>query len=187
MSKRSLLIGFGLGLIFSSGYWFAYSAENPGNQMMTREQLQQAAASMNLVLLDEAEYKRLQEQQPADGQESTDPPQQPTPPAPAKGPVSPAQPGAQAPVTPPATTPQVPAPSAPANPPSVRIVVQAGMKSAEVAALLMKAGLLPPENQFLEKLRDQNRLHRIRTGTYLIPKGTSEDELIRLLTTPPSR
>jgi len=187
MSKRQLLIGFGLGLMFSSGYWFAYSAENPDNERMTREQLQQAAASMNLVLLDQAEYKRLQEKATSDGQESPEAPQQPTPPASAKEPATPAQPGASAPGNQTAPPPQPPVPSPPAKPPSVQIVVNAGMKSAEVAILLVKAGLLPPDNQFVEKLRDQNKLHRIRTGTYQIPKGTSEDELIRLLTTPPSR
>jgi hypothetical protein len=52
---------------------------------------------------------------------------------------------------------------------------------------LVDAGILEPDNQFVEKLKKQNKLNRIRVGTYQIPLGASEADIVSIIATPPKK
>ncbi|WP_134686226.1 MltG/YceG/YrrL family protein [Brevibacillus migulae] len=188
--KRNLLMGFGAGLVFAAGFMIVFPPQGK-SAVMTKEQLQSAAQAYDMVLVSKQEYEKWKEKE-----ESGNKGKAPTAPAKPVSPTAPKQGTGQAPAAPktPAegttpTTPAAPAQQAPAAPAApadkVSFTVTAGMTSANVAAQLVKAGVLPPNNQFVRKLRDQNKLNRIRTGTYSLEKGMSEDDVIKLLTTPP--
>jgi hypothetical protein len=167
MVNRSMLLGFGAGLVFAAGFMLVFPSPAATPPTLTKEQLQAAAEASNMILVPKQEYE---------GKPATPPaaPAQPTPPSAQK-------PTAGAPAQPQTTA----VPAVPTQYVEFRIIP--GTNSAEVALQLVKAGILPKENQFVEKLRDQKKLNRIRSGTYRIPKGISVDELIRLLTTPPKK
>jgi cell division protein YceG involved in septum cleavage len=52
---------------------------------------------------------------------------------------------------------------------------------------MVEAGVLKADNTLVETLRAQNKLNRIRVGTYQIPVGASEAEIVRIITTPPAK
>jgi hypothetical protein len=189
MDKRSLLSGFGAGVVFAAGFLLVFPAQGPTSSSLTKEQLQAAAEAYQMVLVPKQEYDKWQQKNKQSEAPVTPPsaPVQPT--APAVRPPSAATPSQpQAPAAPP-PQPQMPAGQAPAAPvvpkPTVSFTVKPGMSSTDVARGLVQAGVLPPDSPFVEKLREQKKLNRIRSGTYKIPKGITVDELIRLLTTPP--
>jgi len=188
--KRSLLMGFGAGLVFAAGFMIVFPPQG-NSAVMTKEQLQSAAEAYDMIIVSKQEYEKWKEKEESGNEGKT-----PTTPAKPVSPTSPKQGTGQAPDAPKApaggaapSKPTAPADQAPAAPNApaekVSFSVTPGMTSANVAAQLVKAGVLPPNNQFVRKLRDQNKLNRIRTGTYNLEKGMSEDELIKQLTTPP--
>ncbi|MGN7470203.1 DNA polymerase III subunit gamma/tau [Brevibacillus sp. SAFN-007a] len=56
-----------------------------------------------------------------------------------------------------------------------------------VAATLVKEGILPENNKFVEQLRAMDKLNRIRVGTYQVSLPVSEKEIAQLITTPPKK
>ena len=83
-------------------------------------------------------------------------------------------------------TPSTPAvPNTPVEVVTIKIPYKATAKTT--AWLLVEAGLLPKNNNFIATLDKQNKLNRIRVGTYKIPKGTSIEKIIQILTTPPAQ
>ncbi|NGQ94037.1 hypothetical protein G3578_02475 [Brevibacillus sp. SYP-B805] len=200
MDKRSLLFGFGAGVAFAAGFMLVFPAQGPTAFSLTKEQLQAAAEANQMVLVPKQEYEKWQQHKQSEAP-VTPPsaPGQPTAPAvqlpsaaepsqpQAPAAPQPQKPAGQAPAThsqPLKPTGQPPtAPSAPK--PTVSFTVKPGMTSTDVARGLVQAGVLPPDSPFVEKLREQKKLNRIRSGIYTIPKGIPVDELIRLLTTPP--
>lgn len=187
MTNRNLFLGFGAGLVFAAGFMIVFPPQG-SSSVLTKEQLQAAAQAYNMMLIPKQEYDELQEKKQQENE--------------AKAPKAPAQPASptaiapgagQAPVEPKApaaggrpTMPAAPANQAPAAAKEkISFQVTPGMTSATVSSQLVKAGILPADNQLIRKLRDQKKLNRIRTGTYLIEKGISEEDLIKLLTTPP--
>ncbi|WP_139488958.1 endolytic transglycosylase MltG [Brevibacillus dissolubilis] len=200
MANRNFLMGLGLGIIFAALYMLVYPPASAGvPAQVTQEQLQELAQAQGLAIVPKKEYdewsKQKEEQakkeQPAKpttpvptpkAPAATTPPKTTTPPAA----TTPAQPK----VTPPPTT-TTPAPAtqpAPTQPvQTATIVVRPGMTSAAVARELVAAGVLPQNNNFVRTLRDTNKLNRLRTGTYQIPKGATVDQVIAILTTPPKK
>lgn len=211
MINRSLLLGFGAGLVFAAGFMMVFPVAGNQGAALNQKQLEEAAAALNMVLVPKEQTQTGKEEKKV-GEDLKQPPTTPTTPhAPAApsagtGKGTPSQPSASKPSTPvtpstkPGAAPALPtapadqkaptsptptAPMAPAK--NISFSVTPGMTSAKVAAALVKQGILPANNRFVAKLRDQNKLNRIRTGSYQIPQGISEDELIRLLTTPPRK
>ncbi len=191
MINRNLFLGFGAGLVFAAGFMIVFPPQG-ASSALTKEELQTAAQAYNMMLIPKQEYEELREkkQQENEAKTPSTPAKPATPAAPAPGagqaPAEPKAPAAGG--TPTTTNPMPPANQPPAAPKEqISFRVNAGMTSAHVSRELVKAGILPENNQFVQKLRDQNKLDRIRTGTYQIEKGIAEDELIKLLTTPPRK
>ncbi|GAA4700962.1 endolytic transglycosylase MltG [Brevibacillus fulvus] len=262
MSRRSLLLGFGAGMLFAGGYLLVYPAdESP--RPLTQQELQAAAQTYDLVVLTKEEYQQLQqnsaqagEQSPAaksddkppaetssatgekaTGEEPVSEHLQPLPAAPkqastpkaqtpaspsapnSKTPSSPAQPtasvkqpaaSAKQPVAP---TPAQPSaavsaskensdksvvPAVPASPeveqpgqptvsePTVEVRIPGGYSTNQVGQLLHKAGLVADVNGFVAEMKAEQKVDRIRAGTYQLSKNLTMDQLIKLITTPPT-
>ncbi len=108
-------------------------------------------------------------------------PQASTPPTPPTMPQ-----GGTMPTPPSAPTGNV-APTAPKPAPElVTVYIPYRTNATQAAAILVKAGLLPQNNGFVQLLREKQLLNRIRVGTYRIAKGTPPEEIARILTTPPA-
>ncbi|USG67955.1 DNA polymerase III subunit gamma/tau [Brevibacillus ruminantium] len=56
-----------------------------------------------------------------------------------------------------------------------------------VARTLVESGILNADNRFVDTLRAQDKLDRIRVGTYQIPLGASEEEIVKIIATPPKK
>lgn len=191
--KRNLLLGFGAGLAFAAGFMLVFPPQQTASQF-TKEQLQSAAEAYNMMLISKQEYEEWKgEKEPAAGNDKA-----PAAPAKPTAPTAPKQEAGQPPAQPkpPASDSTTPTPTPPTSQTPTAAVapkekisfrVTPGMNSTDVSSLLVNAGVLPAKNQFIRKLRDRNKLNRIRSGFYQIEKGISEDDLIKLLTTPPRR
>lgn len=84
-----------------------------------------------------------------------------------------------------AQEPQVTSPGVPVELVTVRIP---GATNATAAGkLLADAGLIQSADQLVNALRAAGKLDRIRANTYQIPKGTSIDEIVKRITTPPKK
>ncbi len=198
MINRSLLIGFGIGLVFSAGFLSIFPVESV-NLTLSKEQLEAYAKSQNFVLLPKEQYEELtkgkkQEKQPTKAPIPPAKPTDTTAPQPVDPPSSVKQPGT---VTPPETVPpssvnrpsanQPTTPQKPATPVEiVTITIPYKATGVYVSKRLVDAGLLPKNNDFVALLEEQNKLGRIRVGTFRIPKGTSAQDIIRIITTPPA-
>jgi outer membrane biosynthesis protein TonB len=213
MRKRELLAGFGAGLMVAAAVLGAVHHAAPASSAsLTKEQVKQAAEALQMVVLSKAEYDRLRQEQKVSLPPAPTPPKQPQAPAV----VTPSQPKTQTPLPPEvdrnpetAAAPQppsaavpaagsepsktdgnsrIPGPAAP-QPPAATVTVQVPYKATAegVARKLVEAGVLGADNTLVETLRAQNKLNRIRVGTYQIPTGASETDIVRIITTPPAK
>ncbi|MFM1650844.1 hypothetical protein ACI7RC_01940 [Brevibacillus sp. B_LB10_24] len=168
------LFGFGTGLIAAAAFLYILGlAQEPA--VATEEKLRTAAMQQQLIVLSQQEYDELVER----GKKP-----QPTP---EKPPVPPAEQALPAESLPqggasPAETAAKPAEP---KPELVTVKVTPKMSGTAVARMLVNAGLLDADNRFVDTLRTKQKLNRIRTGTYQFAKGTSVEEIIRVMTTPP--
>ncbi|WP_019119147.1 hypothetical protein [Brevibacillus massiliensis] len=170
------LFGFGTGLIAAAGVLYTgWLDEEPAGA--TEEELRQAAMQQQLVLLSQQEYDKLLEMSKKPQQTLEKPP---VPPADQAGPPQ-SQPQGDALPKETAAKPDEPKPEL------VTVKVTPKMSSTAVARMLVSAGLLDAENRFVDKLRAEQKLNRVRTGTYQFAKGTSVEEIIRVMTTPPPK
>jgi hypothetical protein len=206
MSKREWLFGFGAGLFVASTVLGAVQHAAPASSAsLTKEQVKQAAEALQMVILSKAEYDRLRQEQNVSLPSAASPKQPQTPSV-----TAPTQPKTQSPRPPednsgpqPPSTPAPAAagdsskpggntanstPSAP-KPPAATVTVQVPYRATAegVARSMVEAGVLKADNTLVETLRAQNKLNRIRVGTYQIPVGASEAEIVRIITTPPAK
>ncbi|MGC5324091.1 hypothetical protein [Brevibacillus sp. SYSU BS000544] len=203
MISRNLLIGFGLGLLFSASFLTIFPSAAPEGKP-TQEQLEAYAKSQNYVLVPKKQYDELVKDKKPESEspkaptspQDTTPPQQVTPPTTQVPPANATSPNAPVPPTgtdqpetstpPAANTPSTPTqPTAPVK--IVTITIPYNSTAKNVARMLVDAGLLPENNNFVTQLKEKQKLNRIRVGTYKIPTGTSVDEIIRIITTPPPK
>lgn len=205
MISRNLMIGFGLGLLFSASFLTIFPSAVPQGKL-TQEQLEAYAKSQNFVLVPQKEYDEFVKEKNPQGKQPTQSPVPPTnpqdttspqpvtPPLQQVPPANPTTPNTTAPPTganPPATAtpPASKAPSPPTQPSApvkkVTITIPYNSTAKNVARMLVEAGLLPVNNNFIAQLKEKQKLNRIRVGTYKIPEGTSVDEIIHMITTPP--
>jgi hypothetical protein len=206
MANRQLFLGFGAGLIFAAGFLTVFPLAEKAENSMTQEQLQAAAAAMQMVLLPKAEYDQLvkqERQKEGMEQKSTgvkepnlpqvkqtaavvqpNQPQAQQPSAQTEAAAAPNLPSAQTPAA--ANTPQAQSPAAPeAAEAAVTVRIPGGTSAAEAARILEQAGILPADNRFVDLIRAQKKSDRIRAGTYQFRAGISVEEIIKLVTTPP--
>lgn len=206
MMKRNLFIGFGLGLVFSAGFLSVFSNTTPSMEL-SKEQLEAYAKAQNYVLVPKDQYEELKQGTEKGNQAPTRPtspvkPSEPTAPSKVTPPPAEGQPGQAVPpagtpsptTTVPPTQGTVPSADGPKTPQSpaapaeiVTVTIPYKATGIDTARLLVEAGLLPQKNQFIATLKKQNKLNRIRVGTYKIPKGTSTEKIIEIITTPPAQ
>ncbi|MCH5271190.1 MAG: hypothetical protein J1E83_10635 [Lachnospiraceae bacterium] len=93
----------------------------------------------------------------------------------------------QAPVNTPETSTPSPSPS-PENTPetsageTVTITIRSGQSSVAVSKMLEEAGLVTSASAYDKFLCDNGYDKRLKTGTYQIPVGASEEEIARIIT-----
>jgi hypothetical protein len=199
MDKRDVLLGFGAGLIAASGFLLFLPAPSPAPApSFTQDQLRAAAESLNLVVLSKDEYEQLTQAKKVAVKETPLSPKQPQAVSTAAEPASPApvqtkQPAVSAPAA--SQQPAKPqtvagtSPASPSAPEAVPIPVTIPYKATAegVARMMVEAGILPKENKLVETLRTQDKLDRIRVGTYRIRPGVTEEEIVKVITTPPKK
>lgn len=66
--------------------------------------------------------------------------------------------------------------------PTISIVIESGIGSDQISILLAEAGLIERADEFDNYLCSNGYSTKIRYGAYEIPLGTSEEEIIRILT-----
>ncbi|RNB91850.1 hypothetical protein EDM56_03615 [Brevibacillus fluminis] len=87
-----------------------------------------------------------------------------------------------------AQEPQTTSPASPEIPVELVTVRIPGATNATAAGkLLADAGLIQSADQLVNALRAAGKLDRIRANTYQIPKGTSIDDIVKRITTPPKK
>ncbi|MGG1661389.1 DNA polymerase III subunit gamma/tau [Brevibacillus sp. NRS-1366] len=86
-----------------------------------------------------------------------------------------------------ALTPTAPVVEVPVAQKTVSFTVPYKATAEEVARILVEEGILPADNKFVDQLRSQNKLNRIRVGTYQVSDSASEAEIAKLITTPPKK
>lgn len=119
---------------------------------------------------------------------TANPPQKVQAPAASQPEASKAQEVTTAPQAPATKSPATSNPSPPSEPQELVTVRIPGATNATAAGKLMvDAGLIQSPEQLVHALRDANKLNRIRASTYQIPKGTSIDDIVKRITTPPKK
>ena len=207
MCKRELLFGFGAGMLVAAA---ALGLVRPDEKTsaaaaLSREEIRAAAEGLEMVVLSREEYEQLKQGEKVDAEQVPDPPRKPVEPtvqeaespragtaeSPEVSAPDPATP-ASAPETPPAAVPSAALQPASAQPPSqpsavIRKKISIPYKATAegVARMLVAEGILPADNKLVDILRAQNKLHRIRVGTYEFSVPASEEEIVRIITTPP--
>lgn len=190
MRKRELLFGFGAGLIVATSIvGLTHPKQQPVPASLSREQMKEAADALQMVVLSQEEYDQWQQEKkvhlkPASAANQPKSPQV----DPAKPPVAPATKQ-----TSPSEQPQSPgntvAPAGVQKPraPIVSFTVPYKATAEGVAHTLVEAGILPAENTLVDDLRSQDKLDRIRVGTYQISASATVADIVELLTTPPKK
>lgn len=64
----------------------------------------------------------------------------------------------------------------------IAIIVQRGEVSETIADKLQNAGVVPDAKVFNKYLTDNNYADNLQTGTFNIPKGASQEEIAKILT-----
>jgi hypothetical protein len=175
MVNRNLLFGFGAGLIVSAGFLSLLPDQTqPAAGVMTKGQLQSVAEAQNFVLVPKGEYEQLVGSKQSSKALPPKAPEQP------KLPQATIQPQAASSV-----------PAAPKKPEASKEIVSVTIpyraSAEDVESLLVQAGVLPKENKLIETLRTLDKLDRIRVGTYQLSKGTTEEQIVKMIATPPKQ
>lgn len=200
MHKRELLLGFGAGVLVATAV-IGLSIPKPASVSapITAEQMKEVADSMDMVVLTKEEYEVLQGEKKVSVQPAATPPTAPEKPEaadlakPVVDPVStPAvtQPKQSSTAQMPAVAPTAPAqaPDAaetPEQPVMASFTIPYKATAEGVSKILVQEQILPENNSLVDELRSQNKLNRIRVGTYEIPVPATEKDIVKLITTPP--
>ncbi|WP_238933361.1 DNA polymerase III subunit gamma/tau [Brevibacillus choshinensis] len=212
MHKRELLLGFGAGLIVAASItgWFFGKQVPSGARALSSDEIKSAAQELQMVVLTKEEYEQWQQEKKVNVKPAPLPPKAPATPALeqttqpqtpvtkqaetpkkpiAENEVSTSQPAQTvASATPhPVQSPAAPAIQAPEIQKQVSFTVPYKATAQGVAKQLVDAGILPANNKFVDELRNQDKLDRIRVGTYQISTPATETEIVKLITTPPKK
>lgn len=217
MRKQELLFGFGAGLIVATSIIGLLAPKQTAQApAMTVDQMKVAAQELEMVVLTADEYKQWQEEKKVNVQPAPGVPKAPVTPkvgqivapvtkqpqTPTVQPTTPAASSEQK-VTPPTDpvnkdvqpTPTVPNTQTPTSPNAeapvadkkVSFTVPYKATAEDVAQILVKEGILPADNQFVDQLRASDKLNRIRVGTYEVSTAAKEADIVKLITTPPKK
>lgn len=83
------------------------------------------------------------------------------------------------------SSPESKTPAAPVSTEVITVRIPGATSATQTSRLLFEAGITASPEQLVDELRSQQKLDRIRAGSYQIAKGTSVEEIVKLLTTPP--
>ncbi|PSJ92822.1 DNA polymerase III subunit gamma/tau [Brevibacillus fortis] len=111
----------------------------------------------------------------------------PTNPVSKDGQPTPTVPNTKTPTPPNTGAPKAPTVEAPVVDKKVSFTVPYKATAEDVAQILVKEGILPADNQFVDQLRASDKLNRIRVGTYEVSTATKEADIVKLITTPPKK
>lgn len=76
-----------------------------------------------------------------------------------------------------------PAPATPgAEPTKVTLTIEPGSSSQEIAAVVMEAGLVATEQEFLDMVTELGVETGLKAGTFTIPAGATVEEVVTVLT-----
>ncbi|KQL44414.1 DNA polymerase III subunit gamma/tau [Brevibacillus choshinensis] len=206
MRKRELLLGFGAGMIVAAAItgWFQAKQVPSSTRALSSDQIKNAAKELQMVVLTKEEYEQWQQEKKVNVKPAPAPPKAPTKPqAPlSKQTSTPHVSAAEtkettektsthenaATVTPtPAQNPAPPSVEIPQIEKQVSFTVPYKATAEGVAKQLVQAGILPTDNKFVDELRNQDKLNRIRVGTYQISTPATEAQIVKLITTPPKK
>ncbi|WP_301169076.1 DNA polymerase III subunit gamma/tau [Brevibacillus nitrificans] len=214
MRKRELLLGFGAGMIVAAAVtgWFQTKQMPSAQKALSSEQIKKAAEELEMVVLSKEEYEQWQQEKKVNVKPAPEAPKAPATPQ-AGQTVKPQSPTSTQPASPnppvsgvQTTIPQTTSPTNGATSPAeqVKSPVQPNVETpvvkkqisftvpykatAEgVAKKLVAEGILPPDNTLVEELRSQDKLNRIRVGTYQITTPATAADIVKLITTPPQK
>ena len=66
------------------------------------------------------------------------------------------------------------------------LYIASGQSMSVVGRNLVSLGLFESEQQFSAALVEHNAAHRVRAGNFIIPRGSSQDDVIRIITSNPT-
>ncbi len=156
---KNILLGIGMGLIVA-----AVLNISADSREMTVEEIKKEAAKHNLIVLAQEE---IMDSQSPENTPSPTPSAEPTP-------------------TPTAAVTPTAAPSPTTAPPAsegkITVDVKSGMSSEDITDLLAEAGLLNDKKAFMQRLGELEADTKLKMGSFEIPKGSSHEAIIKLLT-----
>jgi hypothetical protein len=150
---KNIMLGIGIGLIFSSMLNISMSSKE-----MTVEEIKKEAERYNLIVLTKEEIMN----NPAPTEEPTT---APTP----------------TPTAVPTNSPS-PTPKSVTSDKIIKITVESGMSSEDISNLLAEAGVLKDKKAFMKRLGELGVDSRLKIGSFEIPKGSGYDDIIKILT-----
>lgn len=103
-------------------------------------------------------------------------------PEPTQAPAIPTPEPTQVPIIPTVKPTVIPNPTSKPVSEKVTFTIQKGMSSGKVAALLKSIGLIDDADKFNKRVVDTGKASIINTGTYIITKGASYDDIIKVIT-----
>lgn len=187
--NRQFMTGLGIGLIVGALLLqIMMIGQGPNGKLQTKEQIEQAAAALNLKvvsadqeLLTEEEWQEKAEQEQAgldEGIESEDPadPSNPDAPNTPGAPDDPDLPGGEGAVSVPETT----SPASPKEPDKATVTykISHGSTLTGVAEGLLKAGVISDKEAFLQAAKDKKINYKVRTGTFTFEQGEDFGSII---------
>ncbi|MEK5475873.1 hypothetical protein NYE70_02865 [Paenibacillus sp. FSL R5-0407] len=187
--NRQFMTGLGIGLIVGALLLqIMMIGQGPNGKLQTKEQIEQAAAALNLKvvsadqeLLTEEEWQEKAEQEQAgldEGIESEDPldPSNPDAPNTPGAPDDPDLPGGKGAVSVPETT----SPASPKEPDKATVTykISHGSTLTGVAEGLLKAGVISDKEAFLQAAKDKKINYKVRTGTFTFEQGEDFSSII---------
>ncbi|GIP21455.1 endolytic transglycosylase MltG [Paenibacillus sp. J22TS3] len=209
MKNRTFLLGLGVGLIAGALLLqiMLIGQGTASSQLLTAQQVKEAAQRFNLKVYDEAEKVYTAQEWEAKPKEAkpgeqtspeTKKPVEPKAPSsttdPAKpdsasAPKEPAAPdgvdkSSTAPDTPKTTTPKQT--EAPKKPETISFKISSGDTLSKVADNLKKSGIIDDKSAFIQKAVDKKSNYRLQTGTYSFEEGESAASIISKITSKPS-
>lgn len=211
MISRQAVFGFGIGLLFSAVFFYAYPNPEPTPPELTPEDLQAAASKQHMVILSAEEYQELLRrasavdrnaavETAATTRETDNSEGAPAPPDVSGNgrdgqSAQPSTPGEQTVRNASETNEKkkqaaAPAPAKPSyrkTEDGVVVTITGGMTSSQIAELLATSGVIQDAPSFLQQLVGAEKHRSIRAGTYHFANGTEVQEVIHRLTTLPER
>lgn len=187
--NRQFMTGLGIGLIVGALLLqIMMIGQGPNGKLQTKEQIEQAAAALNLKvvsadqeLLTEEEWQEKAEQEQAgldEGIKSENPvdPSNPDAPNTPGAPDDPDLPGGKGAVSVPETT----SPASPKEPDKATVTykISHGSTLTGVAEGLLKAGVISDKEAFLQAAKDKKINYKVRTGTFTFEQGEDFGSII---------